>query len=122
MLRPLLLGACVALTLSGCFTNTGHEQSTKIVNSALNGACFAARLYPCTIQQSPAEKAQAKEAQSAVVRDTAQRDSFAANQDAARRSSCETDTGPTLPVSSSQCARYGYTIPASQTNPAPAPN
>jgi hypothetical protein len=34
---------------------------------------------------------------------------IAADQDAARRSSCLTDTGPRLPVSSGQCATYGRT-------------
>ena len=114
MLRPLLLGTCLAMLLTGCFevpAQTGHEQSTKNVNTALTGACLAAQLYPCTIQPSKTEKAQATEAKAAAVRANAQRDSAAADQDAARRSSCLTDTGPRLPVSSSQCAAYGGTSP-----------
>jgi len=103
MLRPLLVGTCLALALTGCVI-TPHSRTTKAVNTALTGACLAARLYPCTIESSEADKAEATEARAAAVRANAQRDSDAADQDAARRSSCLTDTGPRLPVSSGQCA------------------
>ena len=106
MMRPLLLGACLAMVLTGC-VSTPHYHTTNAVNTALTGACLAARLSPCTIQASEAEKSKASEARAATVRANAQRDSIAADQDAARRSSCLTDTGPRLPVSSSQCAPYG---------------
>lgn len=89
MSKPLLLGTCLAV--------------------ALTGACLAAQLAPCTIQPSEADKTKATEAKAAAVRAGAQRDSTAANQEAARRSSCLTDTGPRLPVSSAQCATYGAT-------------
>lgn len=108
MLRPLLVGTCLALTLTGCFSlSQPHSQAEKNVNTALTGACLAARLSPCTIEPSAAEKSQATEAKATAVRDKAQRDSTAADQEAARRSSCLTDTGPRLPVSSAQCAAYG---------------
>lgn len=108
MLRPLLLGTCLAMALAGC-VHTPHDRTTKAVNTALTGACLAAQLSPCTIEQSQAEKSKANEARAAAVRDNAKRDSTAADQEAARRSSCLTDTGPRLPVSSSQCASYGAT-------------
>ncbi len=108
MLRPLLLGCCLAVALTGCLTiNEPHNHVEKTVNTALTGACLAARLSPCTIEPSVAGKAQATEAKAAAVRGKAQRDSAAADEDAARRSSCLTETGPRLPVSSSQCAAYG---------------
>jgi hypothetical protein len=110
MLRPLFLGTCLATLLTGCIS-TPHYRTTKAVNTALTGACLAAQLYPCTIEPSEAEKSNATEATAATVRAKAQRDSTAADQDAARRSSCLTDTGPRLPVSSSQCATYGRTYP-----------
>ena len=118
MLRPLLLGTCLAMMLTGCII-TPHHRTTKAVNTALTGACLAARLSPCTIEPSEAEKSKATEAKAAAVRADAQRDSTAADQDAARRSSCLTDTGPRLPVSSSQCATYGGTHPG---NDAARPN
>ena len=108
MLRPLLIGTCLAVALSGCITEP-HNPTTKAVNTALTGACLAAQLSPCTIEPSQGEKSQATEARAAAVRAKAQRDSTAADADAARRSSCLTDTGPRLPVSSSQCATYGTT-------------
>jgi hypothetical protein len=74
MLKPLLLGTCLAVALTGCAITTPHSRTEKIVNTALTGACLAAQLAP-----------------------------------AARRSSCLTDTGPRLPVSSGQCATYGAT-------------
>jgi len=114
MLRPLLLATCLTLTLSGCIF-LPHYQQRKNVNTALAAACVAARLGPCTIQPSAAEKSRAIEADASAVRAQAQRDSTAANEEAARRSSCLTDEGPRLPVSSAQCAAY-----APQT-PAPAP-
>ena len=108
MLKPLSLGACLTLTLTGCITDPANlNHTTKVVNTALTGACLAAQLYPCTIQPSEPGKSQATEARAAAVRAKAQRDSVAANEDAVRRSSCLTDTGPRLPVSSSQCANYG---------------
>ena len=112
----LLLGICVSATLCGCFS-TGHPQSTKTVNTALTGACLAARLSPCTIQPTKAEKAQATEAKAALVRANARRDSAAADQEAAVHSSCVTDTGPRLPVTSGQCAAYG----GATSPPPPAP-
>ena len=105
MLRLRLLGTCLAVALTGC-VSTPHPRTTKAVNTALTGACLAAQLYPCTIEASAAEKSKATEAKAAAVRAGAQRNSIAADQDAARRSSCLTDTGPRLPVSASQCAAY----------------
>jgi len=108
MLRPLLLATCLTLALTACVTGP-LNRTTKAVNTALTGACLAAQLYPCTIEPSEPGKSRATEARAAAVRAKAQRDSIAANEDAARRSSCLTDTGPRLPVSSSQCAPYGTT-------------
>jgi hypothetical protein len=105
MLRPLLLGACLAVALTGCIT-APHNRTTKVVNTALTGACVAVLFSPCIIQPSAADKAEASEAMAAAVRTKAQRDSAAADEDAARRSSCLADTGPRLPVSASQCAAY----------------
>jgi hypothetical protein len=109
MLRQLLFGTCLAVTLMGCIS-TPHHRTTKAVNTALAGACFAARLYPCTIELTEAEKSKATETKAVAVRANAKRDSTVSDQDAVRRSSCLTDTGPRLPVSSSQCVPYG-TIP-----------
>ena len=106
MYRPLWLGPCLALALSGCFISTPHTQAQKNVNTALTAACIAALQTPCIIEPSAAEKSQATEARAAAVRTQAQRDSVAADEDAARRSSCLTDTGPRLPVTASQCAAY----------------
>jgi hypothetical protein len=106
MSKPLLLVAGLAVALTGCVIATPHDHKEKVVNTALTGACLAAQLAPCTIQTSAADKAKATEAKAAAVRANAQRDSTAANQEAARRSSCLTDTGPRLPVSSSECATY----------------
>ena len=108
MLRPLLLGACLAVALTGCITQP-HTPAQKAVNTALTGACLAVQGSPCTIEPTVPEKAKANEAKAAAVRAKAERDSTAANVDAARRSSCVTDTGPRLPVSSSECATYGTT-------------
>jgi hypothetical protein len=108
MLRPLLLGTCLAVALTGC-VSTPHHRTTKAVNTALTGACLVAQLSACTIESSEADKSKATEARAAAVRSNAQRNSTAADQDAARRSSCLTDTGPRLPVSSSECATYGKT-------------
>ena len=94
------------MVLTGCLTQP-HTPTQKAVNTALTGACLAARLTPCTIAPSEAENSHATEAKAASVRAQAQRDSVAANDDAVRRSSCMTDTGPRLPVSSSDCAAYG---------------
>ena len=106
MLRPLFLGICLAVSLTGCISEP-HNRTTKAVNTALTGACLAALLSPCIIASSEADKSKATEARAAAVRAKAQRDSTTADEDAARRSSCLTDTGPRLPVSSSQCAAYG---------------
>jgi hypothetical protein len=106
MLRPLLLGPCLAIALTGCITEP-HNRTTKAVNTAMTGACLAARLSPCTIEPTAAEKSHATETKAAAVRADAQRDSTAADKDSARRASCLTDTGPRLPVSSDQCATYG---------------
>jgi hypothetical protein len=108
LLRPLLLGTCLAVALTGCIIEP-QTPVTKAVNTAMTGACLAAQLPPCTIEPSAADKRKATEARAAEVRAKAQRDSTAADADAARRSSCLTDTGPRLPVSSSQCATYGTT-------------
>jgi hypothetical protein len=105
MLRSILLGTCLSVTLAGC-VSTPHPRTTKAVNTALTGACLAAQLSPCTIESSEADKSKAAEARAAAVRARAEHDSIAADQDAARRSSCLTDTGPRLPVSSEQCASY----------------
>ena len=106
MSKPLLLGTCLAVALTGCAITTPHDHKGKVVNTALTAACLAAQLAPCTIQPSEADKTKATEAKAAAVRASAQRDSTAANQEAARRSSCLTDTGPRLPVSSTECATY----------------
>ena len=103
MLRPLLFGTCLTVALSGCIIAPHH--TAKVVNSALTGACLAAQLSPCMIESPEAGRSEA-ESRAAAVRAKAQRDSVAANENAARRSSCLTDTGPRLPVSSSQCATY----------------
>ena len=118
MLRQLLLGTCLAVTMAGC-VHTPHPRTTKAVNTALTGGCLAARLSPCTIEPTQADKSKAREDKAAAVRANAQRDSNAADKDAARRSSCLTDTGPRLPVSSSQCAGYGSTSsePEGAANP-----
>lgn len=110
MLRPLFLSTCLmaAASLTGCFTSP-HTRTTKAVDTALTGACLAAQLYPCTIESSDPDRSKAIEARAAAVRAKAQRDSVSANEDAARRSSCLTDTGPRLPVSATQCAPYGQT-------------
>src|SRR3569833_338165 len=108
MFRQLLLGTCLAVALTACISEP-YNRTAKAVNTALTGACLAAQLYPCTIESSEAGKSKATEAKAAAVRARAQRDSNAANEDAVRRSSCLTDTGPRLPVSSSQCAPYGLT-------------
>ena len=108
MLRPLFLGTCLILALTGCTTDPVNlNHTTKVVNTALTGACLAAQLYPCTIEPSEPGKSQVVEARAAAVRAQAQRESVAANEYTVRRSSCLTDTGPRLPVSSSQCATYG---------------
>ena len=109
MLNPLLLGTCLAVVLTGCAIRTPVDHTEKVVNSALTGACLAVQLAPCTIETSEGDKTTTTEAKAAAVRARAQRDSTAADQDAARRSSCLTDTGPRLPVSSGQCAIYGAT-------------
>jgi hypothetical protein len=95
------------VALTGCMTEAPN-RTTKVVNTALTGACLAVQLYPCTIESPEADRSKA-ETKAAAVRAKAQRDSMAANENAARRSSCLTDTGPRLPVSSSQCAPYGPT-------------
>jgi hypothetical protein len=109
MSKPLLLGTCLAVALTGCAITTPHDHTEKVVNTALTGACLAAQLVPCTIESSESDKKKATEARAAAVRASAQRDSSAADQEAARRSSCLTDTGPRLPVSADQCATYGAT-------------
>jgi hypothetical protein len=110
MLRPLLLGTCLAVALTGCISiNQPHNHVEKTVNTALTAACLAVQLSPCTIEPSAADKSKATEAKAAAIRGKAQRESAAADEDAARRSSCLTDIGPRLPVTSSQCATYGTT-------------
>jgi hypothetical protein len=109
MLKRLLLGTCLAVALAGCAITTPHNRAEKVVNTALAGACLATQLAPCTIESSEADRNTATEAKAAAVRARAQRDSTAADQEVARRSSCLTDTGPRLPVSSDQCATYGAT-------------
>jgi hypothetical protein len=109
MLKPLLLGTALAVALAGCTIITPHNDTEKIVNTALTGACLAAQLAPCTIEPSAADKTSATEAKAAAVRAHAHSDATAVEQEAARRSSCLSDTGPRLPVSSGQCAIYGAT-------------
>jgi hypothetical protein len=110
MLKLLLLETCLVGALAGCaVATTPHDHPQKVVNTALTGACLAAQLPPCTIQRSQAEKDKAADAKAAAVRAGVQRDSAAADLEAARRSSCLTDTGPRLPVSSGECASYGVT-------------
>jgi hypothetical protein len=107
MSKPLLLGTCLVVVLTGCAITTPHDHTERVVNTALTGACLAAQLTPCTIERSEADKRNATEAKAAAVRASAQRDSTAVDLEAARRSSCLTDTGPRLPVSSRECASYG---------------
>jgi hypothetical protein len=107
MLRPILLGTCIALSLTGCVSlSQPHSHLEKTVNTALTATCLAARLAPCAIEPSAAAKSNSTEAKAAAQRGKAQRDSAAANEDAVNRSSCLTDLGPRVPVSSSQCAKY----------------
>jgi hypothetical protein len=106
MLRLPLIGICLVVTLTGCFTEP-RNRAAKAANTAMAAACFAARMYPCTIEPSAAERSKAIEDKAASVRADAQRISTSVNQDATRRASCSTDEGPRLPVSSSQCAAYG---------------
>jgi hypothetical protein len=114
MLKPPLLGTCLAVALTGCVSiSEPHNHVEKTVNTALTAACLAAQLSPCIIESSAADKSKATEAKAAALRGKAQRDSTAADEDAARRSSCLTDIGPRLPVSSSQCAAYGVTYSGS---------
>ena len=109
MLRALTIGVCCAVltvaVLAAC-VHTGHHKADKATNTALTGACLAADLPPCTIEASPQEKTQAQEAKAAATRAQAQQSSQAATKDAIARSSCLTDTGPRVPVSSGQCAAY----------------
>jgi hypothetical protein len=105
-LRQLLLVTCLALTLTGCI-NGPRNRTTKAVNTALTGACLAAQMSPCTIEPSDTDKSNATEAKAVAVRAKARHASAAADEEAARRASCLDDTGPRLPVSSSQCAKYG---------------
>ena len=56
MLRTLVLGTCLAVTVAGCI-QTPHPRTTKAVNTALTAGCLAARLSPCTIEPSHTEKA-----------------------------------------------------------------
>jgi hypothetical protein len=109
MLKLLLLGTCLAVALTGCTITTPHNDTEKAVDSAVTAACLAAQLAPCTIAPSEADKKKSTQAKADAVRSSAQRDSTTADQEAARRSSCLTDTGPRLPVSSDQCAIYGAT-------------
>ena len=44
MSKPLLLGTCLAVALTGCVINTPHDHKEKVVNTALTGACLAAQL------------------------------------------------------------------------------
>ena len=105
MLKPMVLGSCLAVVLVGCAI-TPHANENKVVNTALTAACLATENSPCRIQPSAADKAKSIESKAAAVRANAQLDSTAADQYAAQRSSCLTETGPRLPVSSSQCASY----------------
>lgn len=106
------------MALTGCISEP-HNRTTKAVNTALTGACLAAQLSPCTIESSEADKSKATETKAAAVRAKAQSASTAADADVARRSSCLTDTGPRLPVTSSQCATYGATYPGN-VDPSPS--
>jgi hypothetical protein len=109
-----LLGSCLAVTLTGCISiHQPRNHVEKTVNTALTAACLAAQLSPCTIERSAADKSDAAEAKAAAIRGKAQRESIAADEEAARRSSCLTDVGPRLPVSSSQCAPYKTTYSGS---------
>ena len=106
MSRLPLIGICLAVTLSGCITEP-RNRTTTAVNTAMTGACLAARLYPCTPEPSKEEKSKATADKAAAVRADAQRNSTNATQDATLRSSCSTEEGPRLPVSATQCAAYG---------------
>ena len=110
MLRRLWIGTCLAVALAGCISEP-HNPGTKAVNTALTGAAclVVARRFPCIIEPPESDKSTATEARAAAVRTQAQRDSTAADQEAARRSSCLADVGPRLPVSSSECATYATT-------------
>jgi hypothetical protein len=111
MLRQFVIGACLLSTLAGC-VSSGHTRKYSATNVALTGACLATSLPPCEIATPPDVKAQKKEAKAAATRAEAQRAADAVTQDAVRRSSCLTDTGPRLPLSPGECAAYGRSYSA----------
>jgi hypothetical protein len=111
MFRQFLTGACLLAALGGC-VNGPHTHKNNATNSALTGACLVTSLPPCEISTPPDVKAQRNEAKAAAIRAEAQRTANVATQDAVRRSSCLTDTGPTVPLSPGQCAGYGNSYSA----------
>jgi hypothetical protein len=106
MFRQFLTAACLLAALAGC-VNGPQTHKSSATNTALTGACLVTSLPPCEISTPPDVKAQRNEAKAAATRAEAQRTANAATQDAVRRSSCLTETGPRLPLSPGQCASYG---------------
>jgi hypothetical protein len=106
MSRALAAAVGLLTLLTACVSGPYHQQRNKTINTALTGACLAARLAPCTIASSAEAEASGKETKAASVRAGAQQEANAARKDAAERSSCLTDDGPRLPVQQSQCSAY----------------
>jgi hypothetical protein len=111
MLRQFLTCACFLAALGGC-VNGPHAHKNNATNTALTGACLVTSLPPCEISTPPDVKAQRNEAKAAAIRAEAQRIANVATQDAVRRSSCLTETGPRVPLSPGQCASYGNSYSA----------
>jgi hypothetical protein len=113
MFRQFLTGACLLAALGGCVNGNGpYTHKSNATNTALTGACLVTSLPPCEISTPPDVKAQRNEAKAAATRAEAQRTANVATQDAVRRSSCLTETGPRLPLSPGQCASYGNSYSA----------
>jgi hypothetical protein len=112
MLRLLVTGVCVLAALTACVTGGPHTRRNGGANTALTAACLATTLPPCQIATPDDVKAQRNEAKAAATRAEAQRTADAATQDAVRRSSCLTETGPRVPLSPGQCASYGNSYSA----------
>jgi hypothetical protein len=93
--------------LTACVSEPNHQQRDKTINTALTGACLAARLTPCTIARSDEAQTNAKEVKAASVRASARHEADVASKNAAERSSCLTQDGPRLPVQPSECSTYG---------------
>jgi len=102
-----LFAVAVLLSLLvACVYDPGHPQRAKTINTALTGACLAARLAPCTIAPSDEAKESAAETKAAALRARAQHDADAASKNAVQRSSCLAEDGPRLPVQPGECSAY----------------